>query len=97
MSYELAQKFAEYDLPADVKSAYKAGMPLIGSLAFTKMMMFANENQITNNDIDYYMNQKPMRSDDETPEQFRQRSKLSKALYKYRRYLYDYSVYEKQK
>jgi hypothetical protein len=55
MSYELAKKFAEFDLPADVKSAYKAGMPLIGSLGFTKMMMFANENNINNDDIDYFM------------------------------------------
>jgi hypothetical protein len=96
MSFELAQKFAEFDLPADVKSAYKAGMPLIGSLAFTKMMMFANENQITNSDIDYYMAQRPMRQEDETYEAFKSRSKFAKALYKYRAYLYDYSVFEKQ-
>jgi hypothetical protein len=38
----------------------------------------------------------PSRTGDETPEQFRQRSKFSKALYKYRKYLYDYSVFEKQ-
>jgi hypothetical protein len=96
MSYELAQKYAAFEIPADIKSAYKAGMQLIGSLGFTKMMMFANENQITNDDIDYYMAHRPMRMEDETPEQFRQRSKFSNALYKYRAYLYDYSVYNKQ-
>lgn len=96
MSYELAQKFAEYELPAEMKSAYKAGMQLFGSLAFTRMMMFANEVKLTNDDIDYYMAQRPMRSEDETPEQFKQRSKLAKALLKYRSYLYDYSVFEKQ-
>jgi hypothetical protein len=96
MSYELAKKFAEFDLPADVKSAYKAGMPLIGSLAFTKMMMFANENNINNNDIDYFMALRPMRGEDETFEDFKSRSKFAKALLKYRAYLYDYSVYEKQ-
>jgi len=96
MSYELAQKFAEFDLPAEVKSAYKAGMPLIGSLAFTKMMMFANENNINNDDIDYYMAQRPMRQEDETYEDFKSRSKFSKALLKYRKFLYDYSVYNKQ-
>jgi len=95
MSYELAQKFAEFEIPAELKSAHKAGMQLVGSLAFTKMMLFANENKITNNDIDYYMAQRPLCSEDETPEQFRQRSKFSKALYKYRKYLYDYSVYKK--
>ena len=95
MSYELAQKFAEFEIPAELKSAHKAGMQLVGSLAFTKMMLFANENEITNDDINYYMNRKPMRSEDETQEEFKNRSKFSKALYKYRKYLYDYSVYEK--
>ena len=96
MSYELAQKWAEFEIPKDIKSAYKAGVPLIGSLGFTKMMMFANENQITNDDIDYYMNQKAMRGEDETFEEYKQRSRFANVLYKYRKYLYDYSVYEKQ-
>lgn len=96
MSYELAQKYAAFDVPAELKHAHRAGVQLAGSLAFTKMMLFANENQITNDDVDYYMNQKPMQSEDETREDFINRSKFSKALYKYRRYLYDYSVYEKQ-
>ncbi len=96
MSYELAQKWAEFEIPKDIKSAYKAGVPLIGSLGFTKMMMFANENQITNDDIDYYMNRKPQRQEDETTEQMKLRGKFSQALYKYRAYLYDYSVYENQ-
>jgi len=92
---ELAQQFAEFEIPADVKSAYKAGVQLIGSLGFTKMMMFANEVQLTNDDIDYFMNQKPQRNEDETSEQFKVRSKFSKALLKYRPHLYDYSVYNK--
>jgi hypothetical protein len=96
MSYELAQKFAEFEIPADLKSSHKAGMQLVGSLAFTKMMLFANENEITNDDIDYYMDRKPMRSEDETQDEFKNRSKFSKVLYKYRKYLYDYSVYENQ-
>jgi hypothetical protein len=96
MSYELAQKFAEFNIPADVKSAYKSGMQLIGSLAFTKMIMFANEVKLSNDDIDFFMSMNPSRTGDETPEQFKQRSKLSKALYKYRPFLYDYSVFEKQ-
>jgi hypothetical protein len=96
MSYELAQKFAEFEIPADLKSSHKAGMQLVGSLAFTKMMLFANENEITNDNIDFFMSMSPSRTGDETPEQFKQRSKFSKALYKYRKYLYDYSVYEKQ-
>ena len=96
MSYELAQKWAEFEIPKDIKSAYKAGVQLAGSLGFTKMMMFAYENKITNADIDYYMAQSPMRGEDETFEDFKQRSRFANVLYKYRKYLYDYSVYEKQ-
>jgi hypothetical protein len=96
MSYELAQKYAAFDVPAELKHAHRAGVQLVGSLAFTKMMLFANENQITNDDIDYYMAQRPMKHEDETLEEFRQRSKFAKVLYKYRRYLYDYSVFENQ-
>ena len=95
MRYELAEQFAEYQLPAEVKQAWKAGIQLVGSLGFTRMMMFANEVQLTNDDIDYFMNQRPQRNEDETPEQFRQRSKFSKVLLKYRPHLYDYSVYNK--
>jgi hypothetical protein len=40
MSYELAQKWAEFEIPKDIKAAYKAGVQLAGSLGFTKMMMF---------------------------------------------------------
>ena len=96
MSYELAQKYAAFDVPVELKHAHRAGVQLVGSLAFTKMMLFANENEITNDDIDYYMAQRPMRQEDETHEDFKSRSKFAKVLYKYRRYLYDYSVFEKQ-
>jgi hypothetical protein len=96
MSYELAQKYADFQIPKEIKQAYKSGVQLVGSLGFTKIMMFANENQITNDDIDYYMNQKAMRGEDETFEEYKQRSRFANVLYKYRKYLYDYSVYEKQ-
>jgi len=52
MSYELAQKYAAFEVPAELKHAHRAGVQLAGSLTFTKMMLFANENQITNDDID---------------------------------------------
>lgn len=93
---ELAQQFAEFDLPADVKTAYKAGVPLIGSLGFTKMMMFANEVQLTNDDIDYFVSMPPRRMEDESSEDMKMRTKFTNKLNKYRAHLYDYSVYEKQ-
>lgn len=93
---ELAKQFAEFDLPEDVKSAYKAGMPLIGSLGFTKMMMFANQVQLTNDDIDYFVSTPPRRMEDESYEDMKTRTRFTNKLNKYRSYLYDYSVYEKQ-
>lgn len=93
---ELAQQFAEFDMPADVKTAYKAGVPLIGSLGFTKMMMFANEVQLTNDDIDYFVSMPPRRMEDESSEDMKMRTKFTNKLNKYRAHLYDYSVYEKQ-
>jgi hypothetical protein len=95
MRYELAEQFTNYKLKDEIMSAYRAGIQLVGSLKFTKIMMFANEVKLTNDDIDYFMSFRVTRIEDETPEQFRQRSKFAKALLKYRPHLYDYSVYEK--
>jgi hypothetical protein len=86
MSYELAKQYAEFKTP-DV-SGY--------SKSFLKMMLFAQTVKLTNSDVDFYMNQKPMRQENETSEELKFRSKFSKALYKYRPFLYDYSVFEKQ-
>jgi hypothetical protein len=95
MRYELAQQFAEYQLPKEIKDAFKQGIQMIGSLGFTKMMMFANEIQLTNDDIDYFMALRPQRQEDETVEDMKMRGKFVKALLKYRPHLYDYSVYNK--
>jgi hypothetical protein len=95
MRYELAQKFAEYQLPKEIKDAFKQGMQMIGSLNFTKMMMFANEVQLTNDDVDYFMNMSPQRNEDESYDDMKIRGRFSKALLKYRPHLYDYSVYNK--
>jgi hypothetical protein len=96
MSYELAQKYVDFQIPSDVKQAYKAGVRMAGSLDFIKMMMFANETQLTNDNIDYYMGIPPRRQEDETYDEMKNRGKLAQALLKYRAQLYDYSVYEKQ-
>lgn len=95
MRQELAKQFAEFDLPKDVKSAYKAGVPLIGSLGFTKMMMFANEVQLNNDDIDFFVSMPPRKMEDETYEDMKTRTRFTNKLNKYRRFLYDYSVYNK--
>ena len=84
MSYELAQKFADYQLPTDYRVRNN----------FIKMMVFAHENQINNDAIDYYMNCPPRRMEDESYEDMKARTRFANKLLKYRSYLYDYSVYE---
>lgn len=95
--YTLAQDFADFKVPEEVKQAKAAGVPLIGSLSFTKMIMFAKKVGLTNDHIDFFMGLKPYRMEEETKEQLKIRSYFSKQLLKYRPYLYDYSVYNKTK
>ncbi len=87
---ELAQKFSDYKVPSDLKRSF-------GSNNFIKMMLFANEVQLNNDAIDYYMACPPYRMEEESYEDMKARTKFSNALLKYRSKLYDYSVYEEQK
>jgi hypothetical protein len=93
MSYELAQKFADFETPVEIKQMSRAGRQLIGSLGFTKMMLFANETELTNDDIDYYMACPPKRMEDESYDDMKLRTRFANALLKYRAHLYDYSVF----
>jgi len=82
MHAELAQKFADYK-PKD---------HYVGN--FYKTMLFAHENQLNNDAIDYYMACPPHRMEDESYEDMKARTRFAQKLTKYREYLYDYSVYE---
>ena len=88
MSYELAQKYADFKIPTEFKRGY-------GSTSLIKMMLFANSVELTNDHIDYYMSIPPRRQEDESYEDMKQRNKLANAMLKYRSKLYDYSDYEK--
>lgn len=88
----LAQKFADYQIPKEIKDLAKMGKQLIGSPSFTKMMLFTNENQLTNDDIDYYMNVPPQRQEGETREDMKMRNKFARELLRYRAQLYDFST-----
>jgi hypothetical protein len=85
--YELAQKYADFKIPSEFKRGY-------GSINFIKTMLFANEVQLNNDNIDYYMACPPKRMEDESYDDMKLRTKLANALLKYRAHLYDYSVYE---
>lgn len=82
--YELAEKY----------QTFKADPKYRGKSNFYKMMFFAQLNNLTNDDMDYYFNRPGRRQEDETKEEMKVRGKFTKALVKYRPYLYDYSFYE---
>ena len=84
MVTELAQKFADYKLPNEYRVRNH----------FVTMMVFAHENQLNNDAIDYYMACPPRRMEDESYEEMKVRTRFAQKLTKYRAYLYDYSVYE---
>jgi hypothetical protein len=92
MRYELAKQFSEFKVSEELKHNIKM---MRASLNFFKTMMFAQEVQLTNDDIDYFMAIKPQRQEDESHDDMKLRGKFSKMLLKYRPYLYDYSVYNK--
>ena len=84
MVAELAQKFADYKLPSEYRVRTN----------FVKMMVFAHENQVNNDAIDYYMACPPCRMEEESYDTMKTRTRFAQKLLKYRAYLYDYSVYE---
>jgi hypothetical protein len=86
MSYELAQKFADFKIPSEFKRGY-------GAINFIKTMMFASSVELTNDDIDYYMACPPYRMEDESYDDMKLRTKFAKMLLKYRSRLYDFSVF----
>ncbi len=87
MSYELLAKFTEFVVPSEMKN-----LPIPKNEL--KMMMFAQQEQITNENIDYWMAIKPERQQDELFVDYKDRQKFQKALLKYRPYIYDYSQLE---
>ena len=95
---ELHNQFAGFELPDEVQEAYRMGLgeKMFGPKNKAKAIIFAADNKINNEIIDYYVNIKPRRQIHESPEEFKNRSRFQKVLNKYRSALYDYSVYEKK-
>mgnify|MGYP006921359335 CR=1 FL=1 len=94
-SIELAKKFAEFKVPDEIVMLFKQGI-LRMPLNFIKMMTFVDQFQVDNSDLDFYAKLPNRRMEGESKEELNMRSKLSKALYKYRRHIYDYSIFDKQ-
>lgn len=92
MSYDLSEKFNDFKIPAEVMEQVKMGLITMPK-NMLKMVLFAGENKLTNQDIDYWMTIKPERQPDESMSVYKARQKFQSALAKYRPYLYDYSEY----
>jgi hypothetical protein len=91
MSYDLANKYAEFEIPKELK---QVALSRQLSLSATKMVLFSDHVQLSNDDVDYYMALKPERMEDENSEDYKNRRIFTKQLFKNRTLIFDHSVYE---
>lgn len=91
MNFELANQYEAFKLPVEMKKTIRANNL---SLSAAKMGIFADNVNLSNDDIDNYMALKPERMEDESFEDYKNRRIFVKHLFKRRSLIYDYSVYE---
>lgn len=89
----LAKLFSNFEIPRTVNIG-NTNQYLLGSKNFTKMVMFAVQTQLNNDDIDFWSRQKPQRQEQEDYMSYKQRLKFTKMLDKYRPWIYDYNKLE---
>ena len=63
---------------------------LFGSKSFTKMIMFKDAVNLTNDHIDMWMSLGPKREAEEPIEDYKIRRNFQNALYKFRPYIYNF-------
>jgi hypothetical protein len=90
MSYELLEKFDQFRIPEEVNAQVKMGLITMPK-NMLRIMLFAGENNLTNENIDYWMSIKSERQPDESFAEYKSRQKFQSALAKYRPYIYNYS------
>lgn len=83
----LANIYAGYKLPSTVEELVKNRL-----ISFRKAMMlsFVEEFKVDNSHIDEYMHQKPKRNENESYEDYKNRMRFSKQLFKFRPYIYKF-------
>lgn len=89
---ELANEFAKFQLPEGIETLIKMGMNPLGARNRTKIVLFAGEQKMNNEAIDYYMNMPPARQEGEAYDDYKNRMRFSKLLLKHRTYLYNYEI-----
>jgi hypothetical protein len=90
MSYDLSEKFNDFKIPKEVLEQVKMDLITMPK-NMLKTMLFASENNLINENIDYWMSIKPHRQSDESMLAYKARQKFQSALIKYRPYIYNYS------
>jgi hypothetical protein len=89
MSYDLANKYVEFKIPKELK---QVALSKQLSLSATKMVLFSDHVQLSNDDVDYYMALKPERMEDESFEDYKNRRVFTKQLFKNRTLIFDHSI-----
>ena len=84
MSYELLAKFTEFVVPSEMKN-----LPIPKNEL--KMMMFAQQEQINNEHIDYWMAIKPERQQDELFIDYKDRQKFQNQSQKFELKIYTFT------
>lgn len=99
MYTQLANQFAGYELPKELKQIFDSGIAKqlgLGSRSFMKLSSFIKEQSIhdkMNDVINFYVRIKPARQENESYPEYKNRQKFQQILHKNRKYLYDYSVF----
>lgn len=86
---KLINDYAEFELPAEIKKAFKHGQGHIfgGCLNRAKIRMFHIQNHINPEDISYLIGLSPKRTSEEEHQIYRNRRNLARILYRDRGYL----------
>jgi len=94
MFTELYNIYANYQIPDDIKQLMANGVNLFGSLNFTKMMLFLQDNPITHKQMSDILAIRPERQPDELYKDYKNRLKLQNHLFKYKPYIFNYELYK---
>lgn len=88
----LHKEYSDFKIPEEInKINIFTGRPLFGSKGLTKIILFAQEKNINNDVIDYYMSIPPARQEGENDnDEYKSRTRFQKVLLKYRPYIYDF-------
>jgi len=83
-------KYAEFEIPVEIKASIKMGVNPFGSMSKAKMLLFTVENKVDNDLIDQYMKIPTARLENENRAEYKNRLKFQSHLLKFRKFIYKY-------